>query len=342
MPAEEKGAYARAGVDIDAKMQALKLMTDAVRSTYGPEVLGGMGNFGGLFSAAALRDMRHPILVASTDGVGTKTMLAAKVGRYEGVGEDIVNHSINDILVQGAQPLFFLDYVATSHLDPAQIAAIVLGMARACREAGCAILGGETAEMPGVYREGEFDVAGTIVGVVERDGIIDGRDIRPGDQLVGLPSSGPHTNGYSLIRQVFAGADLQQVPAELGISLGDALLAPHRSYLADVRRMQTAARIKGLAHITGGGFYDNMPRILPEYVSANIRGASWTVPPLFRMIQRLGEVTEEEMFRVFNMGVGMVVVVAAAELDRALTLAGPGAACIGEVVPRDEAAVTIG
>ena len=334
-------AYARAGVYIDAKMRALKLMTEAVRSTYGPEVLAGMGSFGGLFSAAALRDMREPVLVASTDGVGTKTALAARVGRYAGLGEDIVNHSINDILVQGARPLFFLDYVAASRLQAEMIAEIVAGVAKGCREAGCALLGGETAEMPGVYHQGEFDIAGTIVGVVERSEIIDGRDIVPGDQLIGLPSSGPHTNGYSLIRQVFAEADLAATVPELGATLAEALLAPHHSYLPEVNRMREGVRVKGLAHITGGGFYDNIPRILPAGVGVVVRRGTWTVPPVFGMIQRLGSVPEEEMFRVFNMGIGMVAVVSGGELNRALALVGPGAAHIGEVVPREGAVVQL-
>ena len=337
----QRSAYTEAGVDIDTKMHAIELMTAAVRSTYGPEVLAGMGNFGGLFSATRLTEMREPVLVASTDGVGTKTMVASKAGRYDGLGEDIVNHSINDILVQGAAPLFFLDYIAVSHLVPETIAAIISGMARACRQAGCAILGGETAEMPGVYREGELDVAGTIVGVVERADVIDGCDIRPGDQLIGLPSSGAHTNGFSLIRRVFADTQLEHVFPDLGVPLADALLAPHRSYLAHVRRIQELTRIKGLVHVTGGGFHDNIPRILPQDVAVVVHKDSWTVSPLFRMIQRLGQVGEEEMYRVFNMGMGMIAIVAGGEVGRALALAGPGAAHIGEVIRREEAPVLL-
>lgn len=332
-------AYSRAGVDIDAKMHALHLMTEAVRSTYGPEVLGGMGHFGGLYSAAALTAMRHPVLVASTDSVGTKTMLAARVGRYESLGEDIVNHSINDILVQGAEPLFFMDYLATPKVQPETIAALVAGMAKACREAGCALIAGETAELPGVYQPGQFDVVGSIVGLVERDRVIDGSRIAPGDQLIGLPSSGPHTNGYTLIRSVFADHDLTAVHPDLGATLADAVLAPHRSYLPHVRRMREAVDVKGLAHITGGGFYDNIPRVLPAETAARVLTEAWEVPPLFRLIQHLGKVEEREMFRVFNMGMGMIVVVAAAHLRRALSLAGPGAAHIGEIVERRDAAV---
>ncbi|MGI6207822.1 MAG: phosphoribosylformylglycinamidine cyclo-ligase [Anaerolineae bacterium] len=336
MDDRRESAYRRAGVDIDTKMRALELMAESVRSTYGPEVLAGMGQFGGLYSAAALTEMRHPVLVASTDSVGTKVMLAARAGRYEGLGEDIVNHSLNDILVQGAEPLFFLDYLAAPKLDPEVLAALVSGMAKACREAGCALIAGETAELPGIYQEGQFDVVGAIVGLVEKDGIIDGRDIAPGDQLIGLPSSGPHTNGYTLIRAVFADYDLGHVFPELGVPLADALLAPHRSYLPEVRRLRQAVHVKGLAHITGGGFLDNIPRILPPDVCARVQRRSWQVPPLFGLIQRLGAVDEAEMYRVFNMGMGMVVVVPAEELGRAMALAGPGAAHLGEISEREK------
>ncbi|MHB0876648.1 MAG: phosphoribosylformylglycinamidine cyclo-ligase [Anaerolineae bacterium] len=339
--AEKRSAYEEAGVDIDAKMNALKLMTAAVKSTYGPEVLAGMGSFGGLYSAQRLLSMRDPVLVASTDSVGTKVMLGAQAGRYDVLGEDIVNHGINDILVQGAEPLFFLDYIAMPHVDAEAITAIVAGMARGCRAAGCAILGGETAELPGVYQPAQFDVVGTIVGLVERDQIIDGAGIIPGDQLIGLPSSGPHTNGYTLIRKVFAGVGLDHVYPELGMPLADAVLAPHRSYLDDVRRLRSGVTVKGLVHITGGGFYDNIPRILPEGVAVTLWRDSWAVPPLFRLIAELGDVDLDEMHRVFNMGMGMVAVVPAGQLRHALSLAGPGAAHIGEVVARREAAVTL-
>ena len=332
-------AYRQAGVDIDAGNRAVSLMAEAVRSTYGPEVLAGIGSFGGLYSAAGLCQLKHPVLVASTDGVGTKTMLATRVGRFEGLGQDIVNHCINDVLVQGAAPLFFLDYIAAPRLQPEVIAAIVSGMAQACRQAHCAILGGETAEMPGVYHEGQLDIVGTMIGVVDREEIIDGRDIVPGDQLIGLPSSGPHTNGYSLIRRVLGDVDLQQVLPELGVSLADALLAPHRSYLEDVRRIRSGPRVKGLVHITGGGFHDNIPRVLPSGTAAIVRRGSWAVPPLFRLLQDMGEVSDDEMYRVFNMGVGMIVVVAQDTLGQALALAGPGAAHIGKVVAQTDAPV---
>jgi len=337
----DSSAYRQAGVDIDAGNRAVALMTEAVRSTYGPEVLAGIGSFGGLYSAAALAQLKEPVLVASTDGIGTKTMLASRVGRFEGLGQDIVNHCINDILVQGASPLFFLDYVAAPRLHPEVIATIVSGMADACREANCAILGGETAEMPGVYYEGQLDIVGTMIGLVEREDIIDGKGIVPGDQLIGLPSSGPHTNGYSLIRRVVRDLDLDRTVPDLGLPLADALLAPHRSYLADVRRIQEGTKVKGLVHITGGGFYDNIPRILPPNVAARIRRDSWSIPPLFRLIQRLGDVSDEEMYRVFNMGIGMIVVTAADTLGHALALSGPGAVHIGETVTRTDAPVAL-
>jgi len=316
----KKSDYAASGVDIDAGNRAVELMKSAVQSTYGPEVLAGIGAFGGLYDAASLFQMAHPVLVASTDGVGTKVKLAAQAGRsaaqagrYLSIGQDIVNHCINDILVQGARPLFFLDYFATARLLPEIVAEIVTGIAAACREAGCALLGGETAEMPGVYAAGEFDVAGTIVGAVERERILPRSDIQPGDVLIGVRSSGPHTNGYSLIRKIFAGQPLDTVFPELGVPLADALLAPHRSYLNLLHPLvsQPHSRIKALAHLTGGGFIDNLPRVFPDGIGARVQGDSWPVPVLFRLIQRLGEIDPLEMYRVFNMGIGMVVVVAA-------------------------------
>ena len=303
--------YAASGVSIDAGNRAVDLMRDAVRSTYGPEVLAGIGAFGGLFDAAGVKAMLAPALVASTDGVGTKVKLAAEAGRYESIGHDLVNHCIDDILVQGARPLFFLDYIASSKLEPDTAAAIVTGMAAACRAAPCALLGGETAEMPGVYAPGEFDVAGTIVGVVERSQLLPRPDLRPGDLLIGLRSSGPHTNGYSLIRQIFEGVLLDTVFPELGLPLADALLAPHRSYLPllQAELLNPASRIKALAHLTGGGFIENIPRVLPEGVGAVVRPGQWPIPPLYRLIQQRGGVSAEEMHRVFNMGLGMVAVV---------------------------------
>jgi phosphoribosylformylglycinamidine cyclo-ligase/phosphoribosylamine--glycine ligase/phosphoribosylformylglycinamidine cyclo-ligase len=297
-------SYASAGVNIEAGNRAVELMTDAVRSTYGPQVLAGIGAFGGLFDASALKAMREPVLVASTDGIGTKVRLAARLGRFESLGHDIVNHCINDILVQGARPLFFLDHVATAHLEPKVVAAIVSGMATACREAGCALLGGETAEMPGVYASGEFDVAGTIVGVVERSNILPRADVREGDVLLGLKSSGAHTNGYSLIQKIFADIPLDTLFPELGSSLSDALLAPHRSYLRLIQPLvsQQASPIKALVHITGGGFIENIPRVC---LRESVQGFVWQLarPPLFQMIQTRALLRRRRCTR-FNMGVG--------------------------------------
>jgi phosphoribosylaminoimidazole synthetase len=305
-----ESAYAASGVSIDAGAEAVELMKDAVKATYSPAVLAGIGSFGGLFDASALKEMKSPVLVASTDGVGTKVKMAASAGRYRGVGHDIVNHCIDDILVQGARPLFFLDYFATSKLNPAQTAEVVAGIAEACREAGIALLGGETAEMPGVYSPGEFDVAGTIIGVLEREKILPRMsDFKAGNVLLGLRSSGPHTNGYSLIRKVFASTPLAAIFPELGIPLADALLAPHRSYLNLLSDALCTDYILGLAHLTGGGFIENIPRILPENLNAEIHLGSWDMPPLWGLIQKMGDITIDEMFRVFNMGIGMVVIV---------------------------------
>ncbi len=305
--------YAASGVSIDAGNRAVNLMREAVRSTYGPEVLAGIGAFGGLYDATLLKAMRDPVLVASTDGVGTKVKLAAQAKRYESIGHDLVNHCIDDILVQGARPLFFLDYIASSKIDPALIASVVSGIAAACRDARCALLGGETAEMPGVYQCDEFDIAGTIVGVVDRANILPRTErLRAGDVLIGLRSSGPHTNGYSLIRRIFADVHLDTVLPELGIPLADALLAPHRSYLPNLQSLisQPASPIKALVHLTGGGFIDNIPRVLPHHLSAQINLDSWPVPPLFKLIQQRGHVEIGEMYQVFNMGIGLIAIVA--------------------------------
>lgn len=303
---ETESAYQSSGVDIDAGNRAVDLMKDAVKSTYNASVLAGIGSFGGLFDISSAKEMKSPVLVASTDGVGTKVKLAASVGRFRGIGHDIVNHCINDILVQGAKPLFFMDYFATSKLDPEQTAEVVTGIAEACKESGVALLGGETAEMPGVYQPNEFDVAGTIVGVVERSAILPRKNNRVGDVLIGLKSSGPHTNGYSLIRKIFADTSLETPISELNSSLADALLESHRSYYSLLS--PALSQIKGLAHITGGGLIENLPRILPEYIDANIQLGSWDVSPLWKMIQQTGEIDTREMYRVFNMGIGMIMI----------------------------------
>ncbi len=328
-------AYRAAGVDIAAGQRAVELMRESVRSTYTPAVLAGIGAFGGIFDLAALAGAREPVLVASTDGVGTKTLIAAAMGRYESVGHDIVNHCVNDILVQGARPLFFLDYIASAHLDPERVAAVVRGCAEACRAIGCVLIGGETAEMPQVYQEGAFDLVGTMVGWVEKSAIINGRDVRPGDICVGLPSSGLHTNGYSLARQVFADLPWDTVLPELGQPLGEVLLTPHRAYLREVETLWNAGvTIKGMAHITGGGFYENIPRVLPPGTAVEIRRTAWDVPPIFRLIQQRGKVSDEEMYQVFNMGIGMVLILGPDEAPRALHLL-PEALPIGRVIPYD-------
>jgi phosphoribosylamine--glycine ligase/phosphoribosylformylglycinamidine cyclo-ligase len=337
------GAYAASGVSIDAGTQAVELMKSAVKSTYGPEVLMGIGAFGGQYDASVLKEMRHPVLVSSTDGVGTKVKLAAQAGRYHSIGQDIVNHCINDILVQGARPLFFLDYFATSKLQPEITAEVVAGIAEACREAGCALIGGETAEMPGLYSPGEFDVAGTIVGVVEKDAILPRMaDIHAGDVLIGLRSSGPHTNGFSLIRNIFEGVPLDTVYPQLGIPLAEALLAPHRSYFGVLKSViggqesgisNQQLKIKALAHLTGGGFIENIPRILPEGVNAAIRLDSWLVPPLFMLIQQRGKIALEEMYRVFNMGIGMVIVTGREQAAMLQAAIGEETYRIGEIIP---------
>jgi len=321
--------YAQSGVSIEAGNRAVELMSAAVRSTYGAEVLAGLGAFGGQFDAGALKGMRSPVLVASTDGIGTKVRLAAAAGRYAGLGHDIVNHCINDILVQGARPLFFLDYIATDRLAPEIVATLVGGMAAACRAAGCALLGGETAEMPGVYAAGQLDVAGTILGVAERDQLLPRAGLQAGDVLLGLRSSGPHTNGYSLIRRVFDGVPLNTVFPELGQPLAEALLAPHRSYLNVI---PAGAPIKALAHITGGGFVENLPRVLPEGLGVVVRRGSWTVPPLFRLIEQRGQVDKAEMYRVFNMGLGLVAVVAPADAAAVQAAIPEETFAIGELV----------
>lgn len=325
-------AYSRAGVNIDAGNRAVELMRDAVRSTYGPEVLWGIGAFGGLYDASRLRDMRRPVLVGSTDGVGTKTMVACALRSYATLGQDIVNHCVNDILVQGAEPLFFLDYVAAPVLDPEVVAAMVGGAAAACREAGCALLGGETAEMPGVYAPGEMDIAGTIVGVVERDELIDGSSIVAGDVLLGLASHGLHTNGFSLARRIFSPERYGEYVPALGKTIGEALVVPHRSYLPLVRRLRQAVTIKGLAHLTGGGFFENIPRILPTGLGVTIDRSAWEVPPLFQLLQAEGNVPADEMYRVFNMGIGMVVIVAPDDVAQAQAVCGEPAPVIGQVV----------
>lgn len=326
-------AYAAAGVDIAAADAAKVRMRQSVAGTYSPAVLSGIGAFGGLFDMTRLGHESPPILVASTDGVGTKTLIVAAMGRYDTVGFDIVNHCVDDILVQGGRPLFFLDYIAAGRLNPEQMVAIVEGCAAACREVGCALLGGETAEMPDVYVPGAFDLAGTMVGWVAREAVVDGRDVVPGDVCLGLPSSGLHTNGYSLARRVLGDLGWGTVLPELGRPLGEVLLTPHRAYLRELEALWSAGvHVKAMAHITGGGFPGNIPRVLPDGVGVRLERAAWRVPPIFRLIQERGTVAEQEMYRVFNMGIGMVLVVPPDAVELAQRTL-PEVLVIGEVVP---------
>lgn len=329
---EQQSAYAKAGVDIAAGQRATHLMKEAVQATYTPQVLAGLGSFGGLFDVSAFKNMSEPILVASTDGVGTKTRVAARLNHWGSIGHDIVNHCVNDILVQGARPLFFLDYVASSQLDPEQIATIVRGIASACQAAGCALLGGETAEMPGVYQDGEIDLVGTIIGVVDRPQLIDGSRIQAGNVILALPSAGLHTNGYTLARDVLADVSWLDSHPSLQHPLGETLLIPHRSYLPQVQRLQESEiDILGLAHITGGGVIDNLPRILPERTAAVIRQGSWPIPGIFNLIQTTGEISTAEMFHVFNMGLGMLVVVTAEQASLVQRILGDDVYLVGEI-----------
>jgi phosphoribosylformylglycinamidine cyclo-ligase len=332
----QQSEYAKAGVDIDAGQKAVELMSDAIKATYTPQVLSNTGNFGGLFAATALKAMDVPVLVASTDGVGTKTKVAARLNQWDTIGQDLVNHCINDILVQGAKPLFFLDYVASSKLIPEQIAAIVTGMAAACQAAGCALLGGETAEMPGVYEAGDVDVVGTIVGVVDKNALIDGSLIQAGDVIFGIPSNGLHTNGYSLARRVLDALDWETSNEELGTSIGSLLLAVHRCYLGEVEKLRAAnVDIRGLAHITGGGIVDNLPRILPDNVNAIIKRGSFPIQPIFNLIQSRGEIEPDEMYRVFNMGLGMLVIVPAEHSDAVQAALPDDVYLIGRIIDGD-------
>jgi phosphoribosylformylglycinamidine cyclo-ligase len=330
--------YREAGVDIEAGNETVRRIKALARGTFTPGVLSDIGLFGGLFRLDRER-FQDPVLVSSADGVGTKLKVAFMTGRHDTIGADLVNHCINDVLVQGAEPLFFLDYLATGRLAPDVAEQVIGGIARACRENGCALIGGETAEMPGFYAEGEYDLAGFIVGAVDRSKIVDGRGITPGDALIGLPSSGLHTNGYSLARRVFfdvAGLRADTFVRELRTTAGAALLAPHRCYLGAVRPLLGGGGVKGMAHVTGGGITENLPRILPEGCGAEIDLRAWEAPPIFRFIQERGGIDRDEMFRTFNMGIGLIVACAARDADPlidSLTCGGePNAVRIGAVV----------
>jgi phosphoribosylformylglycinamidine cyclo-ligase len=310
--------YSDAGVDIDAATRATDKIKELARRTFNERTLSEIGSFGGMFDGAFPK-LAQPVLVASADGVGTKLKIAFATGIHNTVGRDLVNHCVNDILVQGARPLFFLDYIATGKLSPETVASIVEGIANGCRENGCVLLGGETAEMPGFYAEGEYDVAGFIVGVVDRKKVIDGKRIEPGDVLLALPSVGLHTNGYSLARKLFleaAGYDVNTKLESVGTTVGEALLQPHKSYLRPLEALLDSGEIRGLAHITGGGLTDNIPRILPEGTAVQIDKNSWPILPIFTLMQQIGNVPESEMYRTFNMGVGMVVVCAEPDVIR--------------------------
>ena len=328
-------AYKSAGVDIEAGYEAVARMKKHIQKTTRPGVMGAVGGFGGLFDLSAV-PVKEPVLVSGTDGVGTKLKLAFAMGRHDTIGIDAVAMCVNDIVTQGAQPLFFLDYVACGRLDPGQVEDIVRGVSEGCVQAGCALIGGETAEMPGMYAEGEYDIAGFAVGVVEKKEIVTGESIVEGDVLIGLASSGAHSNGYSLIQKIVAdnGLSLGASYDGFDLPLGEVLLAPTRIYVKTVLDIMSEAKIKGMAHITGGGFVENIPRALPKGLGALVEKGSWKVPRIFSFLQDLGRVAEGEMYNVFNMGVGMVLVVSERDAPAVLAKAGEGAAfAIGRVVP---------
>ena len=333
--------YRQSGVDIEAGDEFVRRITPLVRSTFRPEVLTDLGGFGGLFRFDSSR-YREPVLVSGTDGVGTKLKIAFLMDRHDTVGIDLVAMCVNDVAVSGAEPLFFLDYFATGKLSVATAESVVKGIAEGCRQAGCALIGGETAEMPSFYPEGEYDLAGFAVGVVDRPKVIDGRGIQPGDVLIGLSSTGLHSNGFSLARRVLldaAGLTVASRLSDLTRALGDELLTPTRIYAKQILVLAADLPIKGIAHVTGGGLTGNLPRIFPAACHARIDLGSWTVPPIFRVIQKLGQVADDEMFRVFNMGIGLVLVVGKDVADRVIRRAGElgeTATVIGEMVTADE------
>jgi phosphoribosylformylglycinamidine cyclo-ligase len=348
--------YKSSGVDIDAGNETVRRIKALARGTFTPGVLSDIGLFGGLFRLDA-GHVRDPVLVASADGVGTKLRIALLSGRHDTIGTDLVNHCVNDILVQGARPLFFLDYLATGRLVPSVAEQVVKGLAQGCRENGCALLGGETAEMPGFYAEGEYDLAGFIVGIVERDSLIDGHTLAVGDRLIGLPSSGLHTNGYSLARRIVfevLGLKVDAYVQELGTTIGGALLQPHRSYLKAIapllgwdrdadsssprspKAISGRPLVKGMAHVTGGGITDNLPRILPDGIAARVDRDAWPIPRLFSFLERAGQVPADDMYRTFNMGIGMIVACAPDDVGGVvdmLAAAGEESRVIGELVP---------
>lgn len=304
-------AYRKAGVDIDAGNEAVERMKKHVKKTFRPEVLTGLGGFGALFKPN-LTEMEEPVFVSGTDGVGTKLKIAFAMNKHDTIGIDAVAMCVNDVIVQGAEPLFFLDYLACGRIIPEKIEAIVKGISDGCIQAGCALIGGETAEMPGMYQEGEYDIAGFTVGIVDQKHLIDGTKVKEGHTLIGLASSGVHSNGFSLVRKVLledAGLSLEDDVAELGLELGAVLLEPTKIYVKSVLSVLKKFAVYGLVHVTGGGFYDNIPRILPEGLQAEIKDGSWEVPKIFSFIQKVGKISDYDMFRTFNMGIGMILVV---------------------------------
>jgi len=330
-------SYRDAGVDIDAANQALRSVKDLVQRTFTDHVLQDIGSFGAMFQLD-LKGIEQPVLVSSVDGVGTKLKLAFMTGKHDTVGIDLVSHCVNDILVQGAKPLFFLDYLAVGKLEPQIVVDVIRGVASGCRYAGCALIGGETAEMPDLYADGEYDLAGTIVGVVDRKKIVDGSSIQAGDVIIGLPSSGLHTNGYSLARKIcfeVAGLDPEDDMPGVGRSVKDALMEPHVAYAKLMQIVMRVVKVKGMAHITGGGITDNFPRILPDGLGAEIDLNAWSVPPLFGFLQETGNVADSEMLRTFNMGMGFLFVVAAEQAEKAMEtveLAGQGRCRVGRII----------
>jgi phosphoribosylformylglycinamidine cyclo-ligase len=314
-------AYARAGVDVDLGNKVKAGLPQLLKTAHRPEVLGQIGGFGGLFRANFPK-MRDPVLVASIDGVGTKIKVAALLNRHDTIGEDLVNHCVNDIAVLGAEPLFFLDYMASERLDPDRFKQIITGIVRGCKRAGCALIGGETAQMPGIYHGADYDLVGTIVGVVDRAKIVDGKSIRPGDIIIGLPSSGLHTNGYSLAREILFNQLGYRLDASVGTGgiLGDELLRVHTLYLPEIRKAQARVKLKGMAHITGGGLIDNIPRVLPKTVDAEIQLGAWPISSLFKVLASAAHVGNEELYQVFNMGIGMVLIVAAKDAAETVKL----------------------
>ena len=330
--AEGSGSYEAAGVSIERGGRAVDLMRSAVGETHGPEVIGAPGGFAGLYALSGLKD---PVLASTIDGIGTKVLVASEVGRYDSLGHDIVNHCANDVLATGARPLFFLDYVGTGRLDPQAVAELVRGAATACRELGIALVGGETAEMPGLYGEGEFEVVGVCTGACERENVVSGENVRVGDAVIGLASSGLHTNGYTLARKVLedAGISYAETPEPLDRPIGEVYLEPHRAYVNEILRLRETVDVRGMAHITGGGLVDNLPRALGG-LGAELDAGSWEEPAVFGLTRHLGNVPEPEMRRVFNLGVGLCAVVAPEDADRSveiLTGSGCEAVRIGTV-----------